>query len=105
MKAFLLLIVRRPRWVALLALPAIFGCGCTSALWNKEPFAHHYRPACHANLQLSYSKERQDLLVQFSESIDVDTNSLPRCYCLDPITLRVNRNLKPHFVSAKTASG
>lgn len=43
--------------------------------------------------------------MQYRESKDGDTNTRPRCYWLEPNTLRVNRNRKPLFVSAKTTSG
>ena len=43
--------------------------------------------------------------MQYSESKDGNTNTRPRCYWLEPNTLRVNRNQKPQFVSAKTTSG
>ena len=105
MKSFLPLVARRGLLLALLALPLPFACGCTPALWDKETFAHHYRPGSPANLRLSYSTERQDILVQYDESKDGDTTTRPRCYWLDPNTLRVNRNQKPHFVSAKAATG
>ncbi|MGH7967234.1 MAG: hypothetical protein ACREIC_00755, partial [Limisphaerales bacterium] len=91
--------------LALLALPLAFTCGCTPALWNNETFAHHYRPGSPANIRLSYSTERRDILVQYDESKGGDTATRPRCYWLDPNTLRVNRNQKPHFVSAKAATG
>jgi len=99
------LVARRPLLLAMLALPVAFACGCTSALWDKETFAHQYRPGSPANLRLFYSTERQDLLVQYGESKDGDPNTRLRCYWLEPNTLRVNRNRKPHFVSANTTRG
>jgi len=105
MKVLLPLVARRPLLLALLSLSASLACGCTSALWKKETFAHQYRPACPSNLRLAYSEQRQDILVQYSESKDGDTNTRPRCYWLEPNTLRVNRDQKPHFVSAKTTRG
>jgi len=99
------LMVRRLFLLALPALPLIFACGCTSALWDKETFAHHYRPAPNANLRVSYSKKRQDILVQYSELEEGDSKTRPRCYWLDPNTVRVNRNRKPHFASARSTRG
>jgi hypothetical protein len=89
--------------MALLALP--FVSGCTSALWNQDTFAHHYRPAIPANLRLSYSNERQDILVQYSESRDGETNTRLRFYWLEPNMQRVSRDRKPHFVSEKATGG
>ena len=105
MKTFLSLLARRLFLLALLALQTAFACGCTSALWNEGTFAHYYRPGTPANLRASYSKERQDILVQYSEAEDGDTKTRRRYYWLEPNTLRVNRNRKPHFVSANTAHG
>jgi hypothetical protein len=105
MKSFLPLVARRRLVLALLALPLAFACGCTPALWDNGTFAHHYRPGSPTNLRLSYSTERQDILVQYDESKDGATTTRPRCYWLDPNTLRVNRNQKPHFVSAKAVTG
>lgn len=89
----------------LLATQVVLLSGCTSALWDKETFAHHYRPADPVNLHLFYSKERRDILVQYDESKDSGTQSRSRYYWLEPNTLRVNRNQKPHFVSTKAAIG
>jgi hypothetical protein len=73
--------------------------GCTSVLWDKRTFAHDYRPANPANLRLFYSTDRKDILVQYDESRD-GGSIRPRCYWLEPNTVRVNRERKPHFVSA-----
>lgn len=89
----------------LVALPILSLCGCTAVLWGEETFAHQYRPVRPTNIRLFYSPERDDLLVQYSESKDENTNSHPRCYWLDTNTVRINRHRKPHFVSAKNASG
>jgi hypothetical protein len=103
MKPVLPLVRRMPLVLALLALPAL--CGCTAALWDRATFAQHYRPARPSNLRLSYSKERQDILVQYNESRDGDPNARLRSYWLEPNTPRVNRDRKPHFVSADETSG
>jgi hypothetical protein len=91
------------RVCVLLAAQVVFVSGCTSALWDKETFAHHYRPSDPVNLHLFYSKERRDVLVQYDESKDYGAHSWTRCYWLEPNTLRVNEDRKPHFVSTKTA--
>jgi len=94
------------QWLfALLVAQTVFVSGCTSALWDKNTFAHHYQPAAPANLRLFYSKERNDILVQYDESSDTDDKTRPRCYWLWPNTMRVNRERKPHFVSAKKSEG
>jgi len=102
MKILLPLMVRL---LALPALPLIFACGCTSVLWDKETFAHHYGPATDSNLRVSYSKERKDILVQYCESEEGEAKTRLRCYWLDPNTVRVNRNRRPHFASANSSRG
>jgi hypothetical protein len=95
------------RWevFVLLAAQVVLFSGCTAALWDKETFAHHYRPADPVNLHLFYSKERRDILVRYDESKDSGAQARSRCYWLEPNTLRVNRDGKPHFVSTKAAKG
>ena len=105
MKALLPLVARRPWFFVFLAAQAVLLSGCTTALWDKETFAHHYRPDNPVNLHLFYSKERRDILVQYDESKDAGAQIRSRCYWLEPNTLRVNREQKPHFVSAKAANG
>ena len=93
------------RWevFVLLAAQVVLFSGCTATLWDKETFAHHYRPADPVNLHLFYSKERRDILVRYDESKDSGAQARSRCYWLEPNTLRVNRDGKPHFVSTKPA--
>ncbi len=95
------------RWqvFVLLAAQVVLASGCTAALWDKETFAHHYRPADPVNLHLFYSKQRRDVLVQYDESKDSGSQAWSRCYWLEPNTLRVNEDRKPLFVSTKTAKG
>lgn len=88
-----------------LATQTVFVSGCTSALWDKDTFAHHYRPANPTNLRLFYSRDRNYILVQYDESTDTDNKSRPRCYWLEPNTLRVNRERKPHFMSPSETKG
>src|SRR5580692_10590265 len=86
----------------LLAAQTVFisGC-CTPALWEEAAFDHCHHPANPPNLQLFYSNERKDILVKYDESSDTDKSSRLRCYWLEPNTMRVNKERKPHFVSAK----
>jgi hypothetical protein len=53
----LLLIVQAPLWT-----------GCTALLWERSTFSTYYHAAGPPNLQLYYSDERNDLLVQYDES-------------------------------------
>jgi hypothetical protein len=105
MKAFLPLLTARPRLFVFMAAQMVFVSGCTSALWDKETFAHHYRPADPVALHLFYSEERRDLLVQYDESKDAGAKIQSRCYWLQPNTMRVNGDRKPHFVSGRATKG
>jgi len=105
LKTLFLLSIRQLLLLALLAITAALASGCTSALWDKETFAQHYRPAFPANLRLAYSDQRRDILVQYSESHVGYTNIRTRCYWLEPNIPRVNRNQKPRFVSGSATNG
>jgi hypothetical protein len=89
----------------LLALYIALGCGCTSALWEKDTFARRYQPANPTGLHLFYSEKRQDILVQYTESKNGNTNARTRCYWLEPNTSRVSEGKKPRFISVKAAIG
>ena len=102
---FLSLLASRSLSFVLLATPVVLGCGCTSALWENDTFAHHYGPAYPANLHLFYSNERKDILVQYDESEDGAPTGRSRCYWLEPNMRRVSGNRKPHFVSVKAEAG
>ena len=104
MKAIFQLSPRLPSILGLLAVPIALGCGCTTALWDKDSFVQNYRPANPTGLKLFYSKERKDILVQYSESKDGNTNAWPRCYWLEPNTSRVNSSQKPRFVNVNATS-
>jgi hypothetical protein len=94
------------RWfLSLLLAQTLCVTGCTSILWDEHTFADHHEPAHPAHLRLSYSKERKDILVQYDEFSVTDNKTRPRCYWLEPNTMRVNRERKPHFVSLKESEG
>lgn len=99
MKAIVSSIARKSLLLALLAVPLVFGCGCTSVLWDKETFAHHYRPARLSGPRFFYSEERKDILVQYEESKDGETNSRLRNYWLEANMQRVNTDRRPRFAS------
>jgi len=89
----------------MLVIQTILLSGCTSALWDKDTFAHRYGPANPANLRLFYSQERKDILVQYDEWRDADKKARLRCYWLESNRSRINRERKPHFVSAWESEG
>jgi len=83
----------------LLASQIILLCGCTTALWDKNTFAHTYEPAKPANLQLFYSAEKRDVLVQYDEARDGAAAVRHRNYYADRNAERVNNHRRPHFTS------
>ena len=84
---------------------AVLITGCTSALWDKNTFAHYYRPASPPNLHLFYSNDHKDILVQYDERVDTDIQIHPRFYWLEPNNSRLEYQRKPRFVSAKQVQG
>src|SRR5215470_7785978 len=83
----LLLILQAPLWT-----------GCTAMLWNKSTFSTFYHPADPANLQLYYSEQRKDLLVQYDESREREKKVRRRCYWLEPNLTIANNGHKPQFI-------
>jgi hypothetical protein len=83
----------------------LFLGGCTSALWKQETFARRFQPANPVNLELFYSESRKDILVAYDETTDKDTKVERRQYWLERDNITVNRERKPHFVSARAAEG
>lgn len=102
---FLHFLARRPSLSLLLVAQIVLGCGCTAALWNKETFAQHYRPASPTNVHLFYSKEHRDILVQYDELNLESAEIRTRCYWLEPNVLRANEGRKPHFASLDATNG
>jgi len=91
---------RNPLWWAILiAGQAILLNGCTSALWDKNTFAHSYEPAKPVNLRLFYSEEKRDVLVQYDEARDGAAPIRHRSYYADHNAERVNNHRRPHFTS------
>src|SRR5690349_8964922 len=86
-------------WAMLLASQTIFLNGCTTALWDKNNFAHSYEPAKPADLRLFYSDQRRDVLVQYDEARDGAAAVRHRNYYADQNAERVNNHRRPHFTS------
>jgi hypothetical protein len=105
MKAFLRWVRQRRSLCGFLAIQIVFCSGCTSALWEGGTFARRYGPASPANLRLSYSNERRDILVQYDESKEESANITHRCYWLEANKSQIESARKPHFVSPKAAAG
>src|SRR6266853_670298 len=95
--------MNRHWWVALLVCQKAFADECTSIfctakLWDKNTFAHSYEPAQPANLRLSFSDQKQDVLVEYDETRD-GTLFRHRAYYADRNVRRVNNHRKPRFTS------
>jgi len=86
-------------WAILLGCQTILLSGCTSALWDRNTFAHSYEPANPANLRLFYSDEKRDVLVQYDEARDGAAPVRHRSYYADQNAERVNNHRRPHFTS------
>jgi len=67
-------------------------------LWNRSTFATLYHPADLTNLQLYYSDERKDPLVQYDETRKREKKVRRRCFWLEPNLMVINPGRKPQFV-------
>ena len=92
-----------------LSLLAVLSCvmtGCvTSALWEDGRFARFHEPAAPPKLRLFESPEKQDILVQYDEWLDMNEKLKTRTYWLGQDTKSSSNPHKPAFVSARTATG
>ena len=96
----------RPLLILLIVAPVVLVCGCTTtALWDEETLASHYRPAIPNNLHLFYSNERRDILAQYDERKNKDTKINSRFYWLEANVQQVNQNQRPRFASVKSMKG
>ena len=96
---------RRLLLVLLLTVLVSFASGCTSMLWSKETFAHHYQPAYPNNLRLFYSETRKDILAEYEETKDGSQRTRQRCYWVEVNATRGNQGRRPRFVSEKASRG
>ncbi len=90
--------VHAPLFTLILVL-SVLVTGCTTALWDKNTFAHYYRPATPPDLELFYSRQKRDVLVQYREREDSDAKVRQRGYWLELNSSRLDRGRKPQFVS------
>jgi len=71
--------------------------GCTVMLWERTTFSKYYHAADPAGLQVYYSEERQDLLVQYDESQETRKKVRTRYYWLEPNVKLTEAGRKPKF--------
>jgi hypothetical protein len=92
-------------FVVLLVLQAPLWTGCTAMLWERSTFANYYHAAGPPNLQLYYSDERNDLLVQYDESRNKEKKVRTRYYWLEPNVKSTEAGRKPVFVKHASLDG
>jgi len=89
-----------------LAVQAILLTGCVTAkVWEPHNFAGFHEPANPANVQLYYSSQRQDVLVEYDEKVGRKGATRRRAYWLEQNQAKEGREERPHFVSLKEAEG
>jgi hypothetical protein len=90
----LLLILQVPLWT-----------GCTALLWEKSTFSTYYHPAGPPNLQLYYSEQQNDFLVQYDESRNREKTIRTRYYWLKPNVKLTEGGHKPVFQDVVAVDG
>jgi hypothetical protein len=89
-----------------LAVQAILLTGCVTAkVWEPHNFAGFHEPANPANVQLYYSSQRQDVLVEYDEKVGHKGATRRRAYWLEQNQAKEGKEDRPHFVSLKEAEG
>ena len=89
----------------LLGLASCLTTGCvTSELWDSN-YSRIHEPALPLNLRLYQSTEKDDVLVQYHEWVDVNEKVRTRTYWLNRNSRLVSNPHKPKFISARTAEG
>ena len=92
--------------VALLAAQTLWLSGCaTSRLWEEGQFARYHEPAAPQKLELFYSPQKKDVLVEFNEMRDGTDRVQRRAYWVEPNQSRTKDRRKPEFVSVKESAG
>jgi hypothetical protein len=89
--------------LAFIACQAVFLSGCTSALWERERFAHCHWSANPSNLRLYYSAPAQDVLVEYDETSENSTAIKRRAYWAERNADKVAAGVQPRFVSGSAA--
>jgi len=83
--------------LTLLAVSVLLLNGCiTQKLWEQKAFCE---PASPPNLQLSFDRQRKDVLVQYDEISERTYNTRHRAYFLYQNLKRLENRHKPSFIS------
>jgi hypothetical protein len=89
-----------------LAVQAMLFTGCVTAkVWQPHNFAGFHEPASPANVQLFYSSQLQDVLVEYDEKVGHKGATRRRAYWLEQNQSKEGKEEQPHFVSLKQAEG
>jgi hypothetical protein len=89
-----------------LAVQAMLLTGCVTAkVWEPHNFAGFHEPAEPTNVQLFYSSQRQDVLVEYDEKVGHKGATRRRAYWLEQNQSKEGKENRPHFVSLTQAEG
>src|SRR4029077_7504419 len=89
-----------------LAVQAILLTGCVTAkVWQPHNFAGFHEPADPANIQLFYSSQLRDVLVEYDEKVGYKGAARRRAYWLEQNQAKEGTERRPHFVSLKQGQG
>jgi hypothetical protein len=91
--------------LSLFILPAPLWTGCTALLWEKSTLPTYYHPAGPPNLQLYYSEQQKDFLVQYDESRNREKKIHTRYYWLKPNVKLTDGGHKPVFLDVVAVDG
>jgi hypothetical protein len=87
-----------------LAFQAMLLTGCVTAkVWEPHNFAGFHEPANHANVQLFYSSQHKDVLVEYDEKVGHKGATRRRAYWLEQNQAKEGKEDRPHFVALKEA--
>lgn len=91
---------------ALLTIQAMLLTGCVTAkVWQPNNFAGFHEPAEPANLQLFYSSQLHDVLVEYDERVGHKGVTRRRAYWVEQNQTKEGKERSPHFVSLKEGEG
>lgn len=91
---------------AILSIQALMLTGCVTAkVWQPNNFAGFHEPAEPANIQLFYSTQLHDVLVEYDEKVGHKGATRRRAYWVEQNQSKEGRESRPHFVSLKEGEG
>src|ERR1051325_11624562 len=79
--------------------------GITAKVWQPHNFAGFHEPADPANIQLFYSGQSHDVLVEYDEKVGNKGVTRRRAYWVEQYQGKEGTETRPHFVSPNEQSG